>query len=36
MDQPVEVQIRDVNMHREAEYGMASHWIYKTMFLMTK
>ena len=30
MDQPVEVQIRDSIMHREAEYGMASHWVYKS------
>lgn len=29
-DQPVEVQIRDTVMHRDAEYGIASHWIYKT------
>ncbi|MEK7672949.1 MAG: TGS domain-containing protein [Patescibacteria group bacterium] len=27
--QPVEVQIRDQKMHREAEYGIASHWLYK-------
>jgi GTP diphosphokinase / guanosine-3',5'-bis(diphosphate) 3'-diphosphatase len=27
--QPVEVQIRNRNMHREAEYGFASHWFYK-------
>ena len=36
MDQPVEVQIRDSIMHREAEYGMASHWIYKSNIIDDK
>ena len=29
-DKPVEIQIRDEKMHREGEYGIASHWLYKT------
>lgn len=29
MDQPVEIQIRDEHMHRESEFGVASHWLYK-------
>ncbi|MDA1060943.1 MAG: RelA/SpoT family protein [bacterium] len=29
MDQPVEIQIRDDAMHREGEYGISSHWVYK-------
>ncbi|SHH16334.1 RelA/SpoT family protein [Thermosipho atlanticus] len=27
--EPLEVQIRDHNMHAEAEYGLIAHWIYK-------
>ena len=30
-DQLVEIQIRDAQMHKEAEYGIASHWLYKDM-----
>ena len=27
--QPIEVQIRNERMHRDAEYGVASHWLYE-------